>query len=91
MAKAQAAGRKGEPPAFEEILSRLSGVVEKLEAGDLPLEASLELFEDGVKLSRLGAARLDDAERRIERLLNDTGETEQTELGEPGQKETESP
>ncbi len=92
MAKAQPATRtQSESPAFEDILARLGAVVERLESGDLPLEASLELFEDGVRLSRLGAARLDDAERRIERLLNDAGETEKTELGELGQKETESP
>ncbi len=89
MAKAQPVTRKeGESPAFEDILSRLGTVVEGLESGDLPLEASLELFEEGVRLSRQGAARLDDAERRIERLLNDSGETEQIELGT---KETESP
>ncbi len=80
--------KQGETPAFEDILSRLGTVVEGLESGDLPLEASLELFEEGVRLSRQGAARLDDAERRIERLLNDTGETEMIELGH---KETESP
>lgn len=89
MAKSQPAIRKeGDSPAFEDILSRLGAVVEGLESGDLPLEASLQLFEEGVRLSRQGAARLDDAERRIERLLNDAGETEQIELGH---KETESP
>ena len=54
---------------FEDVLARLGSVVEKLEAGDLPLEDSLSLFEEGVRLSRIGAARLDEAERRVERLL----------------------
>lgn len=62
-------------PAFEDILSRLGAVVERLESGDMPLEESLSLFEEGVRLSRLGAARLDDAERRVERLLHDDGTT----------------
>jgi exodeoxyribonuclease VII small subunit len=56
-------------PTFEEILARLSQVVENLEGGDLPLSRSLEIFEEGVRLSRLGAHRLDEAEARIEQLL----------------------
>jgi exodeoxyribonuclease VII small subunit len=62
-------------PAFEEILTRLSTVVERLESGELPLEESLALFEEGIHLSRNGAARLDEAERRVERLLHDDGTT----------------
>ncbi len=56
---------------YEEIVGRLEEVVEALERGDLPLERSLELFEEGVKLSRQASARLDDAERRIRELLSD--------------------
>lgn len=55
--------------SFEEILARLSQVVEQLERGDLPLERSLAIFEEGVRLSRLGQRRLDDAETRVEELL----------------------
>ena len=62
-------------PAFEDILARLGTVVERLESGEMPLEESLALFEEGVRLSRLGSARLDDAERRVERLLHDDGTT----------------
>jgi len=62
-------------PAFEEILNRLSTVVERLESGDMTLEDSLALFEEGVRLSRLGTVRLDEAERRVERLLSDDGDT----------------
>ncbi len=89
MVKGQAGtGKQSESAAFEDILAGLGTVVERLEAGDLPLEASLELFEAGVRLSRQGAARLDDAERRIERLLNDAGDTEQMDLDD---KESETP
>lgn len=55
---------------FEQILRRLSEVVDELEQGDLPLERSLATFEEGIRLSRAGASRLDDAERRIEELLS---------------------
>ncbi|MDB4976461.1 MAG: Exodeoxyribonuclease small subunit protein [Myxococcaceae bacterium] len=66
----QAKREDASSPAFEDILSRLSTVVERLESGELPLEESLTLFEEGVRLSRSGSARLDEAERRIERLLH---------------------
>ena len=54
---------------FEEVMERLQAVVEQLEEGDLPLEQSLAIFEEGVRLSRAGAKRLDEAERRVEELL----------------------
>lgn len=66
----------GAETAFEEILEGLAKVVEQLEGGDLPLERSLELFEQGVRLSRQGMTRLDQAERRIEKLLGDDGSTQ---------------
>jgi exodeoxyribonuclease VII small subunit len=54
---------------FESSLRELERIVEELEAGDLPLERSLELFEQGVKLSRECQKRLDEAERKVEILL----------------------
>ena len=53
---------------FDAILERLRAVVGKLEAGSLGLEESLLVFEEGVKLSRTGAAILDAAEQRVEVL-----------------------
>jgi exodeoxyribonuclease VII small subunit len=63
-------------PTFEEALSQLEAVVGRLEAGDLPLEASLGAFEDGVRLARLCAARLEDAERRVDLLTKAPDGTE---------------
>ncbi len=57
--------------AFEVSLKELEKIVRKLEDGDLALEESLKLFEDGVKLSRECQERLNQAERRIEVLLKD--------------------
>ncbi|MGB7202304.1 MAG: exodeoxyribonuclease VII small subunit [Pyrinomonadaceae bacterium] len=57
--------------SFEKSLDELEKIVAKLEAGDLPLEESLKLFEDGVKLSRNCRERLTNAERRIEMLMGD--------------------
>ena len=56
---------------FEAALARLEEIVKKLETGDLPLEQSLKLFEEGVKLSRLCNKRLEEAERKVENLLKD--------------------
>jgi exodeoxyribonuclease VII small subunit len=54
---------------FEEAIKRLSEIVQTLERGDLPLEESLRLFEEGVKLSRLSQERLDAAQKKVEQLL----------------------
>ncbi len=56
---------------FEASLASLEKIVRELERGDLPLERSLELFEEGVRLSRECQERLSQAERRIELLLQD--------------------
>lgn len=54
---------------FEEALKSLESVVAKLEAGDVPLEESIRLFEEGMTLSGLCQKRLDEADRKIEMLL----------------------
>ena len=56
---------------FEASLGKLEKIVKQLEDGDLPLEESLKLFEEGVKLSRECRERLTTAERRIEMLMKD--------------------
>jgi len=59
------------PKNFESSLEELETIVRELEQGDLTLEKSLELFEQGVKLSRECQERLNQAERRIEILIRD--------------------
>lgn len=63
---------KEQKASFEESLEKLEKIVEQLEEGDLPLEKSLELFEQGVKLSRDCQQRLEKAESRIEILMKDS-------------------
>jgi len=58
---------------FEAAIAELESVVRKLEEGDLALEASLQLYERGVQLSRFCHARLEEVERRIE-ILNERGD-----------------
>ncbi len=56
---------------FEDALNKLEKIVSKLEEGDIPLEESLRLFEEGVRLSRLCNQKLDEVEKRIEILLKE--------------------
>jgi len=56
--------------SFEQALAGLTGLVEKLESGELPLEESVAAFEQGVKLSRRCEALLDHADQRLQMLDN---------------------
>jgi len=56
---------------FEEALRELEEIVNRLEGGDLPLEEALQLFEEGVRLSRSCHTKLDEAQRRVEIVLKD--------------------
>jgi exodeoxyribonuclease VII small subunit len=54
---------------FEDALNKLEKIVSKLEDGDIPLEESLKLFEEGIRLSRFCNQKLDEAEKKVEILL----------------------
>lgn len=64
-----------ESPAIDRVLADLERVVAELEAGELPLEAALKRFEDGVRLARQGTSLLDAVEQRVEMLLENRDET----------------
>ncbi len=70
-------------PSFEAIVARLEEIAKHLEAGDTKLEQSLALFEEGVRLAKLGNRRLDEAERKIEILLQDDNTAPFKPEGEP--------
>ena len=53
---------------FETALKSLEEIVTQLEAGDLALDRALELFEEGIKISRFCSAKLEEAERKVEIL-----------------------
>lgn len=61
------------PERFDDLLTRLRGLVERLESGNLPLEDSLHFFEEGMALCRRGTEILDAAEKRVETLLAGPG------------------
>lgn len=66
-------------PTFEQAMKRLEEITDKLEEGDLPLEQSLALFEEGMKLSKLTQQKLDLAQHKVEQLLG---------IGEDGRAKT---
>ena len=57
------------PKDFESALQRLEEIVKKLDSGDLPLASLLEVYEEGVTLSRFCQTTLEEAERKVE-ILN---------------------
>ena len=70
MKKESKGGRKKQE-SFEDALKRLEEIVQRMEGGDLKLEDSLGLFEEGVRLTRVCSQRLDEAEKKIELLTRD--------------------
>ena len=77
---------------FEAALKQLEEIVQRLERGELPLEESLKLYEEGIRLSRLCHAKLEEAEGKIELLmkdakgdlvLDDQGRPRKTPFGQP--------
>ena len=73
-AQASGASKAAEGATFEQSAARLGEIVEQLESGDLSLERSLELFEEGIHRARAAQTRLDSAERRVEELLGVDGQ-----------------
>ena len=58
--------------AFEEAFKNLEGIVSQLESGQETLEKSLELFEEGIKLSEICRTKLDNADQKIKKLIKKT-------------------
>ncbi len=56
---------------FEKLFKELEEIVEKMESGDLTLQESLELFEKGMKISKILKKELDSIEHKVEILLKD--------------------
>jgi exodeoxyribonuclease VII small subunit len=63
-------------PGFDQLLVRLREVVQRLESGELSLEQSLQIYEEGVQLARRGQQLLASAEKRVEILVSASGGVE---------------
>jgi exodeoxyribonuclease VII small subunit len=77
-------------PKFEDCLQRLEKIVQDLEKGDVPLEKSLTLFEEGMQLSNACRKELEEAEGKVEILLKQNGKLQPEPFepltGKPGKK-----
>ncbi|MDR7072679.1 exodeoxyribonuclease VII small subunit [Fictibacillus barbaricus] len=61
---------------FEEAMEQLEEIVEKLEQGDVPLEESIDLYQQGMKLSKLCHTKLKNVEKKMDTILHEDGEEE---------------
>ena len=70
---------------FEEALSELEGIVEKMEEGEMTLDQSIEMFQKGIELSNYCSKRLDEVEKRITVLIkDDKGNISESDFPTPG-------
>ena len=67
---------------FESALKSLEDIVVQLESGDLTLDRALELFEEGVQVSRFCNSKLEEAERKVEVLVKTTEGTKEMPFSE---------
>ncbi|CUA79835.1 MULTISPECIES: exodeoxyribonuclease VII small subunit [Anoxybacillus] len=61
---------------FEEAMSKLEDIVQKLEEGDVPLEEAIHFFQEGMKLSKFCHDKLQQVEKQMEFILREDGQLE---------------
>jgi len=85
--------KKQKPPEFEKALERLEEIVGEMEGGELGLDDMIARFEEGQKLIKLCTGKLDEVERRIEKLVEKDGEliAEPLESGPGAEPPSEEP
>ena len=66
-------------PGFDEALKRLEQIVERMESGEMDLDAMVAAFEEGQRLIQFCSKKLNEVERRIEVLVKDSAGSEATE------------
>ena len=77
--------------SFEAALARLEEITRELEEGDLSLDKSLKIFDEGVKMARLCNEQLDEARAKVELLLERNGEIETVPFVEEERGDTDLP
>ncbi|EIT87324.1 exodeoxyribonuclease VII small subunit [Fictibacillus macauensis ZFHKF-1] len=63
-----------QPLTFEEAMKQLEDIVDSLEEGDVPLEKSIELFQQGMELSKTCHTKLQNIEKKMDVIMNENGE-----------------
>lgn len=62
------------PVSFEQAMEQLENIVDQLEAGEVPLEQAIELFQEGMQLSKTCHQKLEQIEQKVEILLKENDE-----------------
>jgi exodeoxyribonuclease VII small subunit len=81
--------RTNKAPDFEQALTELETLVERLERGDLPLDEALKLFERGVTLTRLCQSSLQAAQQKVEILLKRSADAQPEPFEDAAEEEKE--
>jgi exodeoxyribonuclease VII small subunit len=76
---------------FEQAMARLEAIVGELEKGELPLDESLRIFEEGIRLSKSCLKVLEDAERKVEVLVQEKNGKKQLHAFSPDESESDEP
>jgi exodeoxyribonuclease VII small subunit len=76
---------------FEQAMARLEAIVGELEKGDLPLDESLRIFEEGIRLSKSCLKVLEEAERKVEVLVQEKNGKKQLRAFSPDENEGDAP
>lgn len=76
---------------FEQAMARLEAIVGELEKGELPLDESLRIFEEGIRLSKSCLKVLEEAERKVEVLVQDKNGKKQLHAFSPDDNERDEP
>jgi len=80
--------KKGQ--SFEQAMNRLEEISQSLESGDIPLEESIKLYEEGIKLVEFCQGKLTEAEKKVQKLTRtEGGKFETTPLDKPDTPEVE--
>lgn len=69
---------------FEQAMEKLEAIVLKLEEGDVPLEAAIHFFQEGMQLSKLCHDKLQHVEKQMDQILRENGELEPFTIQEEG-------
>lgn len=74
--------KKDEELSFEQAMEKLEEIVEKLEAGDVPLEKAIDYYQEGMVLSKLCSDKITNVQEKMTKILNEQGEIVAFELEE---------
>ncbi|SFM73463.1 exodeoxyribonuclease VII small subunit [Thermodesulforhabdus norvegica] len=87
-------GKKRSDPVravtLEEAFERLEFIVQELEGGQIPLEAAIEMFVEGMKLVEFCQKRLDEAEQKVQKVIRETNQRWTVEAFNPGSDDDET-